>query len=646
MANKSLLNENVESLGCHLSWPELRPCVVNKETLRREEDILAKEKWDFNDRPTYYTAVRNLQGFIAFHLNDHQRAQAFFQDVLDKDERNINALGNLAFLHRKLCQMHEYWKYHGRLTEMLSRNCTKAERAMAYADKAHAIRYLEHKRCFRYMRFIERAVTVGRECKGPQKAEWLFDYALALYKRDYQMLYLRELAGQASFVPEHSEWYSDERILRGFKEACRFFLEVARTTTSIDYRALSWVFLGILVNHDPRNRSIAVAFPDQPELQLLTAADCLEKGLEMHPEHAILIRRVGSEYVKVGNYDKARPLLEKSLSKCESQFVYRYLAVMFLGIYERGDKEFRRTEEGRQILQQAAQNFTRAIEMRQYPADYSDLGYVYALLGRHAEAISNFSHAVDSEHDHFFDPVQNHQRWARCLGELDNQEGSRLQVAEAKRVREEILRTPLAEDQDSAYFNDDFDYYSTVEKPNYVRILEDYHFVAPPRPEQNSTLRECTYRYDFFVWHADRDSRWAEVFVQKLETEHRLVGCMQSRDVEGGRYVSEAFVDCLKCSYKFVIILTPHPLDPSPDDTIPKSVGWERFAVEQALFEANNHRGGPREYILPVVLRDCSLPVTLQTVPAIKCKEGQILTEHWEELVRKLTQSARCSDNV
>ncbi|XP_022096760.1 uncharacterized protein LOC110982569 [Acanthaster planci] len=645
MANESLLSETAESLGCHLSWPELRPCVVNKETLRLEEEVLAKEEWDFNDRPTYYTAIGNLQGFIAFHLNNHQKAQAFFQDVLGKDERNINALGNLAFLHKKLYQFDKYRKYYGKLMELLSRNCTKAERAMAYADKAHAIRHLEKKRCFRYMRFIERAVALGRDCDGPQRAEWLFDYALALYKRDLQVLYLQELAGEASFVPSHSEWYCNERILRGFKKACHYFMEVARTSTSRDYQALSWVFLGILVNNDPDHRSIAMAFPDVPELHHVTAEQCLEKGLEMHPEYHAVIRRVGSEYVKLGQYQKAKPLLEKSLGKLESQFVYRHLGVMYLGIYSRSEKD-KQTEQGRDFLQAAAENFTRALEIGKYPGDYSDLGYIYFLQGCIDEAISNFAHAIDSEYDEYFDPVQNHQRWARCLEEFNDLEGSSLQRAEAERVREEILRTPLAEDHHSAYFNDDFDYYSTVEKPNYVRILEDYHFVAPPRPEQNSTLRKCTYRYDFFVWHADRDSRWAEVFVQKLETEHRLVGCMQSRDVEGGRYVSEAFVDCLKCSYKFVIILTPHPLDPSPDDTIPKSVGWERFAVEQALFEANNHRGGPREYILPVVLRDCSLPATLQTVPAVKCKEGQILTKHWQELVRQLTQSARCSDKL
>ncbi|XP_038045267.1 uncharacterized protein LOC119719843 [Patiria miniata] len=635
MAKDSLINQTVESLGCHLSWPELRGCVADKQTLLREQGILAGDDWDYNDRPTYYTAVRNLQGFVAFHLSDYQKALGFFNDVLDKDKRNINALGNMAFLHKKLCKMDKYRQYHGQLTEILALTCN-AERAMAYADKAHAIRFLEHKRCFRYMRFIERAVTIGRECDGPQRAEWLFDYALALYKRDFHMLYLRQLASEALFVPEHSEWYSEERISNGFKEACRFFLEVARNSTSRDYQALSWVFLGILVNHDPEHRSIAKAFIDEPDLQDLTAEKCFEKGLEMLPEHAVLIRRVGSEYVKLGNYEKARPLLEKSLSKTRSQFVYRFRALMFLGMYERTtDKQ---TDQAREFLQKAIEDFTCAIEMRKYPADYSDLGYVYYLLGNIDEAISNFPHAIDSEHDHFFDPVQTHKRWAKCLDELNDQEGSRLQLEEAEKIREEILKTPLAEDH-SVDFNDDFDYYSTVEKLGYVRILEDYHFVAPPPPNTKQNRTQRKYPYDFFVWHADRDSRWTEVFVHKLESEHGLLGCMEQRDFHLGRSVLNEFLRCLKESYKFVIVLTPHPSSPSCEGTVPRGEGWESYVIDQAVFEGNKCvRGHLREYILPVLLRDCNIPETLQTVNAIKCKEGQILKEQWVDLVQKLAQ--------
>ncbi|XP_038045214.1 uncharacterized protein LOC119719795 [Patiria miniata] len=626
----------IESFGCHLSWTELRPVVADRQTLSREEGIIAREaeEWDFDDRPTYYTATRNLQGFIAYHLDKHDQALGFFRNVLDKDANNVNALGNLAFIHKKLCEIEEHKVYQGRLVCVL-KEASYTERAMAYADKAFAIRYFEQfKRCFRYMRYIERAATIGRKCECPQRAEWIFDHALALYRRDIQMLYLRKLAKEADFVPENSECYSDERIREGFLKACQFFLEVARTSISIDYKALSWVFLGILVNHDPENRSMAMAFPDEPDLQHYTAAQCYKKGLDIHPEHYIVLRRVGSEYVKLGRFEEARLLLDKSLSKSPSQFGYRHRALMFLGMFEAADDEDRRTGQARQWLPEAVKDLHKALEMKEFHADYSDLGYAYFLLGKTDKALVKFERATNSEQDDYFDPVLTHQRWAQCLERKHQLEGSLLQKEEAKNVREKILETPLGEDQ-SDYFSDDFDHYSTKEKTGFVRILQDKHFGAdyskrrtselnPPESLDSSSNRS-RYRYDFFVWHAERDSRWTVAFVNKLESEHGLLGSIQRRDFTVGMDIPSEIIRCLRESYKFVIILTP-PVE---------SQEWSYTALVHAERE-NNKRGG--KYILPIKLRECTLPNLLEPLTPLKCEEGQILTKQWDELVQNLTQ--------
>ena len=268
----------VDSFGCHLSWLELTYISKDKKMLSREEAILEKETWDFDERPTYYTAVQNLKGFIAYNLKNSDKALELFQDVLSKDKNNINALGNVAHIYKELCYLDEHQQYVDKLAEVLERPSYE-ERARAFADKAHAIRYFEQfKRCFRYMKYIERAATIGRKCDGPQRAEWFFDYALALYRRDVQMLYLRKLHyDEDQTCLDNSETcYSDECITKGFLNACKYFLEVALISTSKDYQALSWVFLGILVNHDSKCRSLAKAFPDQSEYHL-TPGQCYEK---------------------------------------------------------------------------------------------------------------------------------------------------------------------------------------------------------------------------------------------------------------------------------------------------------------------------------------------------------------------------------
>ncbi|XP_038045057.1 uncharacterized protein LOC119719628 [Patiria miniata] len=638
------INELIESMGCHLSWPELRPIVEAKDTLRREESILAEEDFDTDTRQNYYTCTKNLQGFIAYHLNKFDDALSFFHDVLRVDKRNINALGNLAFVHKKLCQMKSFQEYRNKLTDILSKACY-AEKGRAYADKAYAIRNFEQfKRCFRYMRFIERALRQGRNCEVAQRAEWLFDYALALYRRDGQMLYLKRLAKQADFDTKHSELYSDDRIMEGFKAACRFFLEVIRTSPSPDYQALSWVFIGILVNHDPEHRIISSAFPDVRtfrEARVETADHCFQRGLAIHPEHFVVIRRVGTEYVKLGRYEEARDLLDRSLRKRKSHFAYRYRAVMYLTMYEELEEKDKGTLQSRQLLRVAKRDYKKALSWNRCHADYSDLGYVYYLLGEREKALTKFLQATKAEQDDYFEVVSTHKRWAQCLKEAGEKEGSQMQKEEAERVRAKILESPLAE---KILGSDDITSYKIAKKPGYVRIIEDYHLVEPPSSSSRQTRTDCKYPYDCFVWHAERDSRWTDEFVRVLETKYNLSCCLQSRDLLANTGVFDGLSSCLGGSYKLVIILTPHPSPLKESDQ--RSEGWESFVIEQGLQEGVT-RVREGEYILPIRLLDCPLPEKLQDYKnVIECEDGQILTEDLSKLVLDLTKNAKLSGRL
>ena len=59
------------------------------------QEVLRGETWYFSERPTYFTAVRNLQGFIEYKLDNESEAEDFFVEVLDHDPVNINALANI-----------------------------------------------------------------------------------------------------------------------------------------------------------------------------------------------------------------------------------------------------------------------------------------------------------------------------------------------------------------------------------------------------------------------------------------------------------------------------------------------------------------------------------------------------------------------
>ena len=152
----------------------------------------------------------------------------------------------------------------------------------------------------------------------PDRAEWFFDHALALYRRDVQMLYLRKISG------DNVSDVLQRKIKSGFEKAIRTFYDVIQLSKSTSYLSLSWVFIGILLNHDPENRSLERIFPREPELHSMRADDCFTKGLSINDTHEITTRRVGAEYVKLKRYEEAKRLLDRSIRKLKSWFAHRY----------------------------------------------------------------------------------------------------------------------------------------------------------------------------------------------------------------------------------------------------------------------------------------------------------------------------------
>ncbi|XP_033639975.1 uncharacterized protein LOC117300332 [Asterias rubens] len=607
---------------CHLTWEELAPIANDKSTLSREEDILAMETLDFLDRPTFYTATRNLQGFIAYYLQKVEEARLFFEDVLDKDNNNINALASLAHIFKELYHLDLHSSYINRLSLVLD-NLSLEERARAFAERSFAIRNFEQfKRCFRYMTYIERAATIGKKCAGPERAEWFFDHALALYRRDVQMLYLRRLHLEDGGCFDSSDCYSDTRIKEGFQNACRYFLDVALISPSKDYQALSWVFLGILVNHDPENRNLADVFPNKSGYHL-TAEQCFEKSLEIHPDYCIVLRRVGAEYVKLGRFKDAKRALDKALEIMPSRCSYRYRAELFVKMYESSYEADEQVK--REWLTAAVSDFEEALKMYESHADLSDLGYVLFLLGDNERALAKFRQATNSKQDDYCDPVLTHQRWAECLLAINQLKGSQLQLELAQETLTKILNTPLMEEQCDSHFTHDFEFYNTKEKPGFVRVLQDHHFwtvcTEPGFPA--AANRDLAFTFDAFLCYAEQNKRWAMAFVEKLESEYNLRCCIEGRDFQVGKKITKNIIECLKQSYRCVILF-------------PGDGGSMCHSMDHAEIISQKRKDG---FIIPIKLKDCPKPEELEPLTFRECTEGQIKKEHWDEIVRLCRQT-------
>ena len=594
-----IFESSMEAFGCHLNWKELEN--VNAITLLREKDILTKDHWDFDKRPTYFTAVRNLQGFVAYKLSQHGEEEdpvQFFQEVLDKDPCNINALSNMLHIETENSMTVIAGEYKHRLLEIF-RGKNYEHRARAFADRAHAIRYFEQDmRRFHYMEYIERACDIGKSCDTPHKAEWFFDLGLALYRRDVQMLYLRRLwsengrSAKGNPQPHHCHFNNrrcdvtrlDLKIRAGFNKACNYFYDVVRISITDDIKSLSWVFLGILLNHDPDVRRLAGIFEDpNHELHNVGADECYQRGLKLGLNNPITLRRVGAEYVKLHRYEEARHLLVKSRTLLPSAwFSCRHSGLMYLGMYENPAPG---TPPNREYLREAEQWFKQALKYKLIHADYSDLGYVYYLSGDYTKAITQYKLAAKNTQDDYFDLVKTHKSWAQCLGAQGELDGQRDQELKAERLRTELREPDEASIDD--FFHDDFEFYSAPNKPGFVRILLGTHIWCtdsqriaaelgrsqPPNgcncesPDHGDgdhvgtgscrDIQTQRYKYDVFVSYAERDRRWAFAFLHKLESEHGIRGCINHRDFVAGVEEVDNRLNAIQDSYKCVIVLSP-----------------------------------------------------------------------------------------
>lgn len=631
--NISLL---IKEFGCHLQWKELEK--IDGLTLQTYQKVLRDETWDYSERPTYFTAVRNLQGFIEYGLGNEAEAEDFFEVVLEHDPLNINALANMVYVLNGQCRSDQMRDYQMRLRDIFGRiKQSYPQRARAYADRAHAIRYFEQdKRCFHYMTYVERAATIGRFCHdSPERAEWFFDHALALYRRDVQMLYLRKLSG--SDVSDVMQ----RKIKSGFERAVRLFYDVIQLSHSKAYLSLSWVFIGILLNHDPNCRYLASMFPSDHEVAGMTAEDCYMLGLSIHDTHDITTRRVGSEYVKLGRYQEAKQLLDRSIGILKSWFAHRYRGVLYLSMYEDQsltDQDLL-TQFGvscrTNLLHMAKDDFQKAQEERKVHADFSDLGQVYFLLGQHRNAIAKFKTAIDSEQDDYFDILETYRRWIKCVGEDNAQEVAELRRnAEARRQR--LLETPLDPNGDS--FNDDFDNYCRSSIYGHVQLLNEADFWVATRTGRTrhnpmpyeGPIPSDQCKYDFFLSFSQRDRIWSLALLSKLETEFHLRGCVEERDFVIGVDLMRNIATCLRDSHRCIVVLSQHYVQDG-----------ESKAILREALRVGFMRDGP--YVLPVVLADCEvgkLDTRLQEVTRVMCNMGQIPTNHWRNLVTSLRQQS------
>ncbi|XP_071481781.1 tetratricopeptide repeat protein 22-like [Diadema antillarum] len=551
-------------------------------------------------------------------MDEQKKAEEKFDEVLQLDRNNINATGNLVVLYKRQSRMRFFRECLEKLKKLLA-DRNPLYLARAYADRAHAIRHFEQDvRCFSYTAFIKKAVEIGAETDSKEKAEWLFDYGLALYRRDSQLV----MGQAASSVTEAS-----------FREAAAHFALVTEISEApSEYRALSWIFMGILLRTKP-SRTLGQALPDSIYLNSYTPQDCFEQALSIRSDHPIVLRRVASELTLLKQYDRAKKLFEQSLDLEPSWFANRHKGLLCLAMAEDCSLSVDDTER-RELLVSAKKQFEIALEFKQVHADHSDLGYVHFLLGDHNSAVQEYSLAVRCRQDDNFNVALTHLRWGQCLQDMGEKEGAQLQYAQEKDVNKKLRKQ--ANVLEAAFthshgtnccgFECDlsrFDYCSS-ERPGYINVLSEVKGSDSSYMPQFFPRDPSPFKYDFFVSFSHIDHKWTVAFVRKLERAFNVRGCIRYRDYEYGATIAENIAENIDNSYRTILIITPDSLRDH----------WCRYEMQRAHMETLKRR-----CIVPIMLRQCKLPLEVENLTHIKCRRGQFVLDDWYRIRDTLRQN-------
>ena len=539
------------AVGCHFTWSDLHG--IDKSTLTREKQLLEARHVDFQARPSLWLSVNNLLGFVYFSMWSIQEAEEKFAEVTAKDGNNMVAVGNLTIIYRSQSRMKQYRDTLNTLRVLVAKS-DPLNIARAFADRAFALRFFqEHRICFTYMPFISKAVESGKELSIPEEAEWLYDYGLALHRRYTQMVTSR--TGDVQ-----------ELVMEGFREVVECFFQVTKITgASQDFQALPWVFIGILLSYP--GKTLADVLHD--DTSKLSAFDCFDKALNLQPEDWEVLARVGAQFTELKMYDRATELLNKSLVNTVSWFALRHRALLSIRMYEDQDVQTQMSEDKLDgLLQRALSDLKQALEMKETHAEFSDLGYVHFLMKQPKKALQYFCKAVKSDHqEDNFDPSVTHERWAKCLATLGEDEGAIMQLNMQQKARMKIQEQAVVLEEawrqqhglncqgfecDVARFD-----FCTEDRQGYVNILG---FTPVPDVVRHVSRNQGYFKYDFFVSFSHIDNKWSVALVKRLEAEFGIRGNIRYRDYQLGAAISDNIADSVANSYRTLIIMSPDSL--------------------------------------------------------------------------------------
>ncbi|XP_060087860.1 tetratricopeptide repeat protein 22 [Heteronotia binoei] len=331
-------------------------------------------------------AIRNLLGVFSFYLEDMEHAKEIFLHIIQEDLENLNAWANLAYVYDQLNNEQEVAKCTKRLSHLMGMDSSdklpgdpqlRAARCLAEQGYAYTfdIGLMNEEEKLRKLTaglaLYGKALAYGKQIPLEEKRSWYFTMATLHIRLDGMWL---------------NNGNDEDKRLPAFNRTLILLQQVLKSS-NLNYRALSWCYLGILLERTETFSTTPMGIHDCG-YSGNGSLDCFGKAIEIAKDNPPVLNRLAKIFHFLGKQEMAMAVCNMALDELPDPALnwqaYCMRAKMLIKLYLRDLERVKMGLGGmpdHKNLSDAKADLESVMEVHPCLKTYLNLGQVYYYMG-------------------------------------------------------------------------------------------------------------------------------------------------------------------------------------------------------------------------------------------------------------------------
>lgn len=297
-------------LEMNLNFESCTPPHLRRRDIRLKQEALHGQL-DF-DSSFLHCGIRNLLGVFSFYLDEVHKAKEIFVNICNQDPNNLNAWANLACVYDKLNMEEEATQCADKISHLMNVDTDEdgneprlmAARCLAEQGYAHAFdvgQMTEKDNMEKLMAGIslyDKAVAYGKhKISIEEKRSWFFTMASLCMRLD-EILMAKENVEKKRLL-----YYNKTLML----------LREAAKSSSNNYRALSWCYIGMMLEKQHSFSTTPMGVHDYGFSET-DPLDGFSKAIEIGRSDPVILNRLAKIFHFLGKQEMATGICNMALS--------------------------------------------------------------------------------------------------------------------------------------------------------------------------------------------------------------------------------------------------------------------------------------------------------------------------------------------